>query len=276
MANTGTIGILSYSILVGASIFVLRKYPALLAGYVSILVTNFFGFSVVIISLFSFILPAIAVSFNANKKEEKNQNLELDGNQKIYITGIVVISGFLLLLIGRYWQADYFYQKGIVEAQKGQYEGAIKDVQTAIDYSPTEPIYHNQMARIFTDIALGISKENKDDAKKFVPFAISESDIAYDLSPRNMNIAQTRMSMYLELAEFNPLYLQLAVNLIKDTIPLSPTDPKLELILGKAYANMGQIKNAKEALNNALELKPDYIEAKKDLQIVEKLQSKKE
>src|SRR5260370_1182636 len=114
----------------------------------------------------------------------------LSNDQKFKIGSVVFIAGFLLVLIGRYWTADYIYQ--------------------------------------------------------------------------------TRISMYLELAQFNPEYLQLAVNLIKDTVPLSPTDPKLELYLGKAYANMGQIKNAEFALEKALELKPDYAEAKKDLEIVQK------
>ena|SRR5258708_30601080 len=176
---------------------------------------------------------------------------------------VLIVTGFILIFFGRYWMADYLYQKGTVEAQQGLYESAVKDTQSAIDLSPTEAIYHNQMARIFTNVALSDSR--------LAPYAISESDIAYNLSPRNMNIIQTRISMYLELAQFNPEYLQLAVNLIKDTIPLSPTDPKLELYLGKAYANMGQIKNAKDALKKALELKPDYQEAKKDLDIVNKI-----
>lgn len=60
LANTGIIGFISYAFLVGASIFTLKKHPALLAGYLSILVTNFYGFSVVIISIFTFIFPAIA------------------------------------------------------------------------------------------------------------------------------------------------------------------------------------------------------------------------
>src|SRR5258708_7235051 len=60
-ANTGFLGLISYSILVSLSIFILRKNPALLAGYVSILITNFFGFSVVIISLLFFLMPGIEI-----------------------------------------------------------------------------------------------------------------------------------------------------------------------------------------------------------------------
>ncbi len=60
-ANIGSFGLISYAILIGVSIFVMRKNPALLAGYVSVLITNFFGFSVVVISLMTFLFPAMAI-----------------------------------------------------------------------------------------------------------------------------------------------------------------------------------------------------------------------
>lgn len=189
--------------------------------------------------------------------------------QKLYIGLVVLVAAGMLFAVIRYWRADYHYAMGIAEAQQGFYEASVKDTQTAIDLSPTEAIYHNQMSRIFTSVASGLSKTDATSAAQLVPYAEVESDLAYELSPRNMNIIQSRITMYLQLAQFKPNYLQLALNLILDTIPLSPTDPKLELMLGKVYANSGQIKKAKEALNKALELKPDYNEAKNDLQILQ-------
>src|SRR5258708_3129465 len=60
-ANTGTVGLLAYVFLILASLFVMRKNTAILAGYISILITNFFGFSVVVISLLFFLMPAMAL-----------------------------------------------------------------------------------------------------------------------------------------------------------------------------------------------------------------------
>src|SRR5258706_5755205 len=102
----------------------------------------------------------------------------LSSDQKFKIGAVILVAGFLLVLIGRYWMADYLYQKGMVESQRGLYESAVKDMQSAIDLSPTEAIYHNQMARIFTDVALGLSKNNATSAAQLVPYAINESDIA--------------------------------------------------------------------------------------------------
>ena len=66
LATTGTVGILSYLSILGVfSIWIIRKrhewlVTALFAGWATILVTNFFGFSVVIIGLYFFLIPAWA------------------------------------------------------------------------------------------------------------------------------------------------------------------------------------------------------------------------
>ncbi len=271
-ANTGIIGLGSYAILIGASLYTLRRKPAFLAGYVSILVTNFFGFSVVIISLLTFLMPAISIASGLpeKKKEIKSENTI---SQKLMITGIGIVAGFILFLIGRYWNADYLYSSSKMELQQGKYSSSVTDMQTAISYSSKEAIYHNEMSRIFTNVSVGLlDNKESSSAAKIAPYAVNESDIAFQLSPRNMNIRETRISMYLELASINPEYLQNAADLINETISISPTDPKLPLLLGKTYANSGQLDKAAVEFKKALALKADYDEAKQDLQIVEKLQ----
>ncbi|CAN5332343.1 hypothetical protein BH10PAT1_BH10PAT1_0260 [soil metagenome] len=273
-ANTGTVGLVTYVIFIGTSIYILRKNSYLLAGFISILITNFFGFSVVVISLFTFIFPAMAIALN-NKDKKENPSATLrtaDGNQKLYIGVIVLVAGFLILQTGKYWLADLNYNNAQNELTSGEYEASVKDLQIAISYSPNEAIYHNQMARVFTSVSVGLINNNEaTDAAKLAPYAISESDQAFSLSPRNMNIRETRMSMYLQLAQLNSKYLESAIDLVKNTKPLSPTDPKLDLVLGKAYANLGQFDNSINAFKDSLKLKPDYAEAKKDLEVIEKI-----
>ncbi len=62
LANTGIFGFLSYMSLIIYSIIIFWKSKRfdLLAGYVGILITNFFGFSVVPVSLLFFLFPAMA------------------------------------------------------------------------------------------------------------------------------------------------------------------------------------------------------------------------
>lgn len=271
LANSGSVGLITYLILVGAIIFVLRKNSALLAGFISILITNFFGFSVVVISLLTFLIPAIAITLSIGKTKE----VKKDTNQNATIAAVTVISAIILFLIARYWYADFYYQKGTLEFQYNSYESSVKDLQVALDYSPGEAIFHNQMAKVLTQTAVGLDEAKEaTSAARIVPYAIYESDQAFSLSPRNMNIRQSRINIYLLLAQIYPKYLQDAIDLTNETIPLSPTDPKLELALAKAYAAMGKFKEAITYINKALQLKPDYLEAQKDLGIILKLQDK--
>ncbi len=66
LANTGTLGFLAYLLLIISSITITwrSKKFEYLAGYIAILVTNFFGFSVVPVSLLFFLFPAFALVNN--------------------------------------------------------------------------------------------------------------------------------------------------------------------------------------------------------------------
>ena len=75
LATTGTVGFITYLLVIGAFCFEMLKIVqhdtkvipsatrdlvlAIFAGWVTILVTNFFGFSVVIIGLYFFLIPAL-------------------------------------------------------------------------------------------------------------------------------------------------------------------------------------------------------------------------
>jgi O-antigen ligase len=65
-ANTGTLGLMSYLILIGSAILLFIKKGRIeyLSGYVGLLISNFFGFSVVPTQLILFLFPAIVLTLN--------------------------------------------------------------------------------------------------------------------------------------------------------------------------------------------------------------------
>jgi hypothetical protein len=107
LATTGVIGFISYLSLISFSIFIIFKSKRFdyLAAYVSILVTNFFGFSVVPVSLLFFLLPALAV-INKEETTKENQTKKLGNKEWLSILVVVLIAGYVLNLIYKYWQAD--------------------------------------------------------------------------------------------------------------------------------------------------------------------------
>lgn len=271
LANTGVVGFISYIIFISASIYVLRKSPALLAGFVSILITNFFGFSVVMVSLLTFMFPALAVVISNKESKEKESENNLNFNQKVGIGIIVIACGFVLLSIGKYWYADYIYQTGKLEYQLSRYSESVRDSRVASDISPNEALYHDNLSRIYAQLTLSfIEQKDATSASKLATYAVNESDLAFSLSPRNISLRRDRIVILSQLAEFSPSYTDEAIRFTNDTIPLAPTDPKLLVYLGKIYANSNKLDDAITAFQKAIDLKPDYIDPRYFLGIVYK------
>ncbi len=260
LANTGLVGLISYLIFIGTSIYVLRKSPPLLAGFVSILVTNFFGFSVVTVSLLTFIFPAISVVLVSKELKNKVEDNSMNFNQKTLIAIIFTACGFILFSIGKYWYADYIYQTGKLEYQLQRYSDGVRDSRIASDISPNEPLYHDNLSRIYAQLALSfIDQKDATSASKLATYSLNESDIALNLSPRNLVLRKDRIVILSQLSQFNSSYVDETIKFANETIPLAPTDPKILLYLGKVYANSDRLDDAISTFQKAIQLKPDYI-----------------
>ncbi len=274
-ANSGTVGLAAYLYLIGASIFIfinktrsiidgesLYLQIALLAGYVSLSVTNFFGFSVVPTQLQFFLFPAFAVALSMNETEKtKNGKILLAGMQKILIFILLPLALYLLLLICRYWLADINFAKGKAVSDAGQPDVGASYIVKALEYEPNQAIYHNALAGSYISIALYYNKEKDDEnLQKFADLATTESDKALSLSPANMNVRRTRFGVYIMLAGIEPKYLTRARDTIIEAITYAPTDAKLYYNLGLVYARTDDPDKAIETFKKTIELKANYKE----------------
>ncbi|MBU0569826.1 O-antigen ligase family protein, partial [Patescibacteria group bacterium] len=147
-ATTGSTGLISYLVLIIATIYILvkesgvltnitkgmrktrkiisdnsqnisdirdmnRNLPlAMLAGYISILVTNFFGFSVVPVALLFFLYPAFASTLAENEKlKTKNEKLPLNNSRKTLLVFLLLATCYMLHATAKYYFADLAYSK---------------------------------------------------------------------------------------------------------------------------------------------------------------------
>ncbi len=270
-ANSGTLGILAYLVLIGFSVYQILKLKdsmlsfALLAGYISLLVTNFFGFSVVPTQLQFFLFPAIA--FALTKGEEgkvKKENIKLEGMHKIALLLLLPFTFYILFCITRYWYADYLFMLGkTYAAAPGNADKAVKYLTQAIKLEPKQALYHNEIAGIYTSLALGANQQkDTDSTKKLVSLALSESKKAIDLSPANLNLKRTSFGVYIRLSTIDPNYLVAAGYTLMDAIKYAPTDAKLYYNLALVYARTGQTELALTTLQKTVELKANYKEAR--------------
>jgi tetratricopeptide (TPR) repeat protein len=98
--------------------------------------------------------------------------------------------------------------------------------------------------------------------------AISYSEQAKNISPKNLNVLKTRVRVFYLLSLLKPDYLAAAIDTLRESIELAPTDPKLVYNLGLLYAKMNNSPLAIQTIEKAIQLKPDYVDARNALELI--------
>jgi len=280
-ATTGTVGLLSYLAIIVVFVFwSLRKIKpaagahadldtlplALFSGFLSILVTNFFGFSVVPVALFFFLFPAIAVVLVQAEKEEKKKREKTITINSRQALALVFLGGSLLFLfysLAKFWSADVFFAKGNKLNKAKQYEQAFNYLQQAIKLRPREPFYHDELALAAAGLAKAAFQQKQIQlAQKLAELAIAESDQALKTSPYHLNFWKNRTRVFYSLAELDSRYYQAALAALLRATELAPTEAKVSYNLGLMYLQLGQDELAIKTLEKTTELKPNYEEAR--------------
>ncbi|MDP3994772.1 MAG: O-antigen ligase family protein, partial [bacterium] len=182
MANTGTLGLVSYLAVVIFSIVQISKIIpgsglaiALIAGYASILITNFFGFSVVPVALEFFLFPAMAVALGKEKPMVKNKTGKLNNWQIILITTTLLAICYTLYIVSRYWYADVLYNKAKQYNSAGKYPEALSFLQQAVKLSPNEALYRSELSQTSAGLAVALfDLKREEEAQKFTDFAVAQ------------------------------------------------------------------------------------------------------
>lgn len=304
LATTGAFGLLTYLSMIGLFLFLSLKYLwknksedtnnrkvlvlALIAGYISILISNFGGFSVVIINLFMFLIPALvfiladlinydknfSFSFVSKKAENKKTQVEQYAVTKpiwVFIAAAVIISGYLIFTLINFWNADKDYAKGYNYDRVNQYQTAYPFLQKAVKQRPNEPVFKDELAINDAVLAIAVLGQKTTDqaeqkqatalAQKLAQEAVVTSDKITAENPNNVVFWKTRVRIFYTLAQADERYLASALTAIKKTAELAPTDADISYNLGVLYGQTGDAKNAVLTLQNTIKLKPDFANA---------------
>ena len=298
LATTGFFGLLTYLYLIISMIriFTIRHSgldpessslsSPLLLGFISILITNYFGFSVVNVALFFFLFPAIYLSTLEN---QKNRTLNINLNKTLSILLILALALWLLLGVRRTWKADINFTAG---------RGNLAKNLEAIKLSPKEPLYYAQLGSVQALVATQIiapqirelpataSAELKEKAAailaQYMKDATDNTSKAVSLNKYNLNLLKTKARTELTLAALDPKYNTVAIQTLLKITELSPTDATNYYNIGLLYTSLAQsasesqalgastdaksaLESAKLAFQKSLELKPDYAAAQDKL-----------
>ncbi|MBU1085464.1 O-antigen ligase family protein [Patescibacteria group bacterium] len=276
LATTGAFGLFSYLlIIIWFSIWTLRiyfrsrscdsLYIALLAGYLGLAVSNFFGFSVVPVALFFFLFPALAISHNMTKgdtltgdaRESRVGTAKLEGVTLIKILITLSLATFFLYSIITMWQADRAFVLGKNYLQANQIQTGYAYLQKAVTVKPNQPLFRSLYSESAAKMAL-LYQEDTNLKGQLIEESINNSNLVISQNKVHLNYYKSRAKVFFLLAQIDKKYHQDALNTLLKAIDLSPTDPKLHYNLGLLYTQLGQTKLAEQTLLETINLKPNY------------------
>ncbi len=243
---------------------------ALFVGWLSILITNFFGFSVVIMNLYLFLIPAFFFIINDLLLPEKSWKFSFGNAHFINpyqwtIIGIVaLLAGFSLINLLTYWQADVAYALGQNLDHVGSYQQAYPLLAQAVKAEPGEPVYKDEFSINLATLATALvgQKDASSAAAEAANNAVALSTEVTTEHPNNVSYWKTRVKILYTLAQIDTThqeeYMQQAFQAITKASELAPTDPKVGYNLGIIYGQLGDINKGIEVLKRTIAMKPDY------------------
>jgi len=248
---------------------------ALLASYLSILVTNFFGFSVVITNIYLFMIPAFVFVLNDMIDKEKqnhqspvtNHNSQISYYQWMFIAILLFAICYLLFALLKFWLADKSYSLGYNLSRAREHLEADRYLHKAVQQRE-EPVFKDELAvnDAFLAVFYASQKDstNKDNAARANDLAKEAIDISDQLTTNyenNVVFWKSRTRIFYTLSQVDPRYLPQALQSIEKTAELAPNDASISYNLGVLYGQNNNLKKSIEVLEKTIKLKPNYQDA---------------
>ncbi len=284
LATTGIFGLATYMLVVlyflyRATLLILSNKPnkgdsqvliGITCGYIAILISDFFGFSVVPINLLFFLFPAIFFEI-ADPKIFKNllalpradavQKRELGMGRMFAILVIACIAIYFEFYLVNFWVADRSYALGYNLDKASEYSQAFTPLSDAVKALPSEDLYKDEQSINLATLAIVLAQNNRaTEAAQLAQQANAISDKIIAAHPNNIVFYKTRIRVQYALTQLDPRFIDNAINTAKVARTLAPTDAKLAYNLALFYNQKGDNDKMIELLNTAKELKPNYFD----------------
>ena len=238
---------------------------ALLASFVSILIVNFFGFSVVISNIYLFLIPAftlILVELLKNDEKPSPKPITYLGWTAVILLFILAL--FMTGFLGKYWLADVKYALGSNYQRAGEYQTAFPLLTEAVDLR-NEPVFLDEKAVNNAFIAVGLAQQPSTESATLSQELANEAlEINNSLTtqyPNNINFWKSRVRILYALSNVDPRFLSEALSAIEYTATLAPTDTSVLYNWGVIAGQNNQVEKGVEVLEKTVKYRPHYLEA---------------
>jgi len=254
LATTGTVGFITYLLII---LVIVAKFKnpyslPILTSFISILITNFAGFSVVITSVYFFLMPAFLATPSPPSTPNFNRFL------KAPLIILTIIFTFISIkTIISFYLADIYFASASTSNSRQLYTDSYNSIQSSLALRPNEPEYLIFASSVAAKLALA----SKDNSPTFINRAIELANKATEISPSNTNLWKEKSQTYYYLASFDPKYYLTSINSLITVTKLAPTDAKTFYLIGQFLENAKSIPDAITYYQKAIALKANYDHA---------------
>ncbi|CAN5154173.1 hypothetical protein BH09PAT1_BH09PAT1_2090 [soil metagenome] len=250
-----------------------RLYVAAFPGaMLSIIISNFFGFSVVIMNLFLYFLPLWLFYFSGLLEHEKFFGFSFIKNDKKYqsvnayqwttVIGVAAISLFFIYKLLVFWNADVAYALGTNYDHVGDYQTAYPSLTAAVQERPGEPVFKDELSVNLATLGTAlIQSNNATNGAQLAQQAVQLSNDVITSYPDNVVFWKTRVRVFYLLAQVNPAYYSQALDAILHAKKLAPSDAKISYNVGVLYGQNNMVEDGIKELSATIKLKPNYRDA---------------
>ncbi len=309
-ATTGSIGLMTYLVFIGGFIYyccieiknqkskikikiknsksnnntTLQQFSnnnllliCLLIAWLTILITNFFGFSTSTINLFFYLIPAwfmalcMVRSAMISKTSDYFSLSNLTRNQKISLTLVSVLTIYFLIRTIGYYLADINYAQADNYSKMGDYQTAANLLYSALKLK-NEHVYEDKLSYILANLSFIASYQKQPEmVDKLMSISDSYNQKSLRRAQKNVLYWKTRAkNLYLFYQiKLDKKYLEEGIYALEKAENLAPTDPKIPYSKAIFYSLLldetKEDEKKKEiqalslkAVEETISLKPDY------------------
>ncbi len=178
----------------------------------------------------------------------------------VFLIMLVAGAAGAYYFMARFYYADALYKQGVVQNK-------IEKVEKARNLNPYRAVYRDELAKLYLSEALAEAGKPADSRdinkiKDKTTKAISEARAAESISPHWVRTHETLAIIYRDMKGIVQGAEQWAIKSFQSAIVLEPFNPVLHTELGKVLFLSGEAEQARKEFEKALEMKPDYLDAK--------------
>ena len=240
--------------------------PAFLAALTAIFISNFYGFSVVIVALWFFLLAGFIVltyDFGELKTKQLCQvRNQLATNQIIIAIPVLILTLVLLNKVLNYYMADLYYNSAKTYSKQGELLQANEQIDQAIAKRPQEANYYLEKALVVSQVAFALGYQDSSESAELNQGLNQQADtyakLALLKNPVHLNNYKTAAKIYLTLGYLDETYNEKAFKILDLAHQLAPSDPQILVNLGLISQQQDKIAEAENYFKESVELKPNY------------------